>query len=87
MFYEVVRAKWSNVLGAMKKSEPYKEIDMDAIELAQLFHETYEKLAPLHNYKTREASAKPWEDVPKENKSLMIAVAKEILEQLQVSKP
>jgi hypothetical protein len=52
-------------------------------ELAQLFHETYERLAPDFGYKTREASAKPWSDVPGQNKNLMIAVAGEILKNLQ----
>jgi len=48
--------------------------------LAQAFHETYERLAPAHGYRTREASAKPWADVPEQNKALMIAVCAEILE-------
>lgn len=47
--------------------------------LAREFHETYEKLAPDFGYETREASAKPWEDVPEQNKDLMIAVCREIL--------
>jgi DNA-binding transcriptional ArsR family regulator len=47
--------------------------------LAQAFHETYERLAPAHGYKTREASAVPWEDVPDANKKLMRAVAGELL--------
>jgi len=51
-----------------------------AEELAQLFHETYERLAPEFDYKTREASAKPWADVPETNKKLMIAVCAEILD-------
>lgn len=49
-------------------------------ELAQKFHETYERLAPDFGYKTREASAVPWKDVPEQNKKLMIAVCTEILE-------
>jgi hypothetical protein len=48
-------------------------------KLAQRFHETYELLAPSFGYKTREESAKPWVDVPEQNKQLMIAVCKEIL--------
>ncbi len=42
------------------------------------FHETYERLAPLFNYKTREASCVPWEDVPENNKQLMINVVTEL---------
>lgn len=50
-----------------------------AESLAQRFHETYERLAPSFGYATREASAKPWADVPEQNKRLMIAVCAEIL--------
>ncbi len=60
---------------------------MNAEQLGKLFHDTYEFLAPSFGYKTREASAKPWKDVPEQNRRLMIAVAEKILlvlnEQLQ----
>lgn len=49
-------------------------------QLAREFHEVYERLAPAFGYKTREASAKPWVDVPQQNKELMIAVCAEISE-------
>lgn len=44
-------------------------------EVARLFHETYERLAPDFGYRTRVASAVPWADVPPGNKALMVAVA------------
>jgi hypothetical protein len=47
--------------------------------LAREFHETYERLAPEHGYKTREESAVAWEDVPAANKNLMIAVCDHLL--------
>ncbi len=50
-----------------------------AEELAQLFHETYERLAPEHDYETRKASAVPWDQVPEPNRRLMTAVCDEIL--------
>ena len=50
-----------------------------AERLAAAFHRHYEDLAPLYGYKTREATAVPWEDVPENNKLLMIAVADTIL--------
>jgi hypothetical protein len=53
-------------------------------QLAQLFHETYERLAPDFGYRTRTESAKPWEDVPPYNKALMVATCAEILQQLDV---
>jgi hypothetical protein len=67
------------------ESATYAEIDArkraEAEELARLFHEIYEALAPEHGYKTREASAKPWADVPEANKGLMIAVAGKIIDE------
>lgn len=48
--------------------------------LAKRFHETYERLAPNFGYETREASAKPWTEVPEQNRSLMVAVCQELIE-------
>lgn len=52
---------------------------MSPEQLAKQFHETYERLAPEYGYKTREASAVPWNEVPEQNKKLMIAVCREIM--------
>ncbi len=52
---------------------------MTGEELAKLFHETYERLAPDFGYRTREASAKPWPEVPEQNRRLMVATCTEIL--------
>lgn len=49
-----------------------------AEQLAQRFHEAYERLAPDFGYKTREASAKPWAEVPENNRALMTAVCAEV---------
>ncbi len=46
--------------------------------LARAFHEAYERLAPSYGYKTREASAVPWDLVPANNRALMTAVAAEV---------
>lgn len=54
-------------------------------QIAQAFHEAYERLAPEHGYKTREASAVPWADVPAANKSLMTAVAAELIREGVIS--
>lgn len=54
-------------------------IEEQAEKLAQKFHESYERLAPNFGYKTREASAKPWSEVPEQNKKLMIMVCTELL--------
>ena len=47
-----------------------------AIELAKLFHKVYEELAPDYGYVTKADSAKPWEEVPENNRELMIATCK-----------
>jgi hypothetical protein len=57
---------------------------MTAEELARFFHETYERLAPQYQYETREESAVPWDEVPEDNKALMIAPAAEVLRKLGV---
>jgi len=49
-------------------------------EVAQQFHEVYEELAPKHGYETREDSRVPWEDVPAQNRDLMVEVARTLLE-------
>lgn len=51
---------------------------LDAVT-AQRFHEAYERLAPEFGYRTREASAVPWADVPEQNKRLMEATVAAIL--------
>lgn len=51
-----------------------------AEEIARKFHEAYEDLAPEHGYETREASRKPWSEVPDQNKGLMIAVVHRLLD-------
>jgi hypothetical protein len=48
-------------------------------QLAERFHETYERLAPDFGYETRRDSARPWAEVPEQNRALMIAVCAEIL--------
>lgn len=47
--------------------------------VAREFHETYERLAPEHGYKTREESAVHWNDLPPRNKALMIATVEDLL--------
>ena len=61
---------------------PTNDADLDELAelIAQDFHETYERLAPYHGYETREASAKSWADVPEQNKALMVAVVRSLLE-------
>lgn len=52
----------------------------EAEQIAQAFHEAYEALAPEHGYETREASAKPWAEVPEQNRGLMIATVQRLLD-------
>ena len=57
---------------------------MNAAQLAQFFHSTYENLAPSYGYATRRASAVPWGEVPERNRELMIEVARRALCELTV---
>ena len=50
--------------------------------LAKRFHEAYERLAPEMGYRTRLASAVPWDEVPENNKALMIATCTEVISPL-----
>jgi hypothetical protein len=53
--------------------------EYDPMDLAQQFHEAYERLAPEFGYSTREASRKTWGDVPENNRHLMTAVCCSIM--------
>ena len=46
-------------------------------EMAQRFHEAYERLAPSFGYETRRESAVPWAEVPESNRRLMAATVAE----------
>lgn len=48
--------------------------------IAQNFHAIYETLAPEHGYETRKASAVAWENVPENNRALMIATVQNMLD-------
>lgn len=48
-------------------------------EMAQAFHEAYERLAGDFGYKTRAESAVPWADVPEANKALMVATIRNVM--------
>lgn len=49
-------------------------------QIAREFHEAYENLAPEFGYRTREASAVPWDEVPSQNKELMKATVTTLLQ-------
>ena len=53
-------------------------------DMAKLFHRTYESLAPQFDYTTREETRADWEDVPENNKNLMIATCGEVMARLQL---
>lgn len=51
-----------------------------AAGITREFHETYERLAPSHGYETRRASAVPWDEVPEQNRALMLAVVGDLID-------
>lgn len=61
-------------------AEERKQALDDVDRIAHAFHDAYERLAPSHGYKTRDASAVPWEEVPENNANLMRAVVTELLD-------
>jgi hypothetical protein len=64
---------------ALSTGRASSEGTLSAEELAKMFHDIYEQLAPKFGYKTREESAVPWDQVPENNKQLMVAVCAMIL--------
>ncbi len=58
------------------QDEPFAE------RLARRFHEVYETLAPFYDYETRRESAVEWEDVPENNRRLMVATCEQVQEEL-----
>jgi hypothetical protein len=64
---------------ALSDADRAEALQLDAI--ARSFHDAYERLAPQFGYRTREASAKPWDDVPNDNKRLMRATVRDLLNQ------
>lgn len=56
-------------------------------QLARMFHEAYEELAPSLGYETRAESAVQWEDVPEANWNLMVQTAALVLSRLPLADP
>ncbi len=71
--HEALRARL-HAQGGLTETEAWS-----AERAAKLFHETYERLAPCFGYETRPESAKPWPEVPDNQRRLMAAVAYEVL--------
>lgn len=46
----------------------------DPVALARRFHALYQEIAPACGYETRTETRVPWDDLPQENRLLMIAV-------------
>lgn len=60
--------------------EPHDDSMLIAETIARDFHATYERIAPDLGYKTRPESAVEWEHVPELNRTVMVAVVKELLD-------
>lgn len=67
---------------ALREFRPSLAEHLSAARLAQRFHELYEALAPSFDYETRPESAVRWEDVPENNRRLMVAVADVLLDEM-----
>lgn len=64
---------------ASRLSAPRQSPAPDAERIARAFHRAYELLAPRFGYRTREASAKDWDEVPEANRLLMMATVNQLL--------
>lgn len=64
--------------------EPLERV-RPAEDVARLFHDTYERLAPFYGYETRKESAVAWEDVPEQNRLLMIETCRYVLSHLRLN--
>lgn len=53
----------------------------DSELIAKRFHEVYEELAPTMGWETQERSRKTWEELPIENKWLMVKVVEQLMEE------
>ena len=53
----------------------------DEERIAKRFHEVYEMLSPDYGYETRRESAVKWEQVPANNRALMTATVKRLLDE------
>jgi hypothetical protein len=60
-------------------NEERTTFDESSESIAREFHITYERYAPQHGWDTQKRSRVMWDDLPDENKSLMIAVVKKLL--------
>jgi hypothetical protein len=58
------------------------QLDLTPELLARTFHDSYERLAPSFGYDTRDDSRQPWEQVPEQNRKLMVATAEAVIVQL-----
>lgn len=59
----------------------------DAEDVARRFHEVYETLAPSFGWETQERSSVPWDELPEENRKLMVAVCRLVIPELPETQP
>lgn len=54
--------------------------DLNIEGIAKLFHDRYEYLAPNYGWKTQEQSAVPWDELPENQKDLMVHVVANLID-------
>ena len=59
---------------------------MTAEELAKLFHDTYERLAPAFGWRTQKQCSVAWDDLPQANRALMVATCTTLLKHLDAER-
>jgi hypothetical protein len=58
------------------------DMPLTAERLAREFHAAYELLAPTFDYETKPESRTKWEQVPEQNRMLMVATAATVIGRL-----
>jgi hypothetical protein len=48
--------------------------------IGQFFHDEYERLAPEHGWETQDATRVHWNDLPPNNRALMIRAVRSLLD-------
>lgn len=66
-------------------SRDFSPAQVDAV--ARAFHESYEMFAPAIGWDTQTKSRMSWDDVPSDNKQLMLVVVTDLLSRGIISTP
>jgi hypothetical protein len=79
----ITEAEWiaRGAEGAVEDDAAWLKEQTEQVErIAREFHETYEMIAPEHEYETRAETAVSWEELPEPNRELMCSTVADLIE-------